>query len=82
MFLLNFPIFSDFKNVSLLRDKICSQGYLVLGNYPPQQVFWTAGRGWGLRALVPIKEVNKSIFCLKSNKKYSRGNLLMNMSGN
>ncbi|CAF4274130.1 unnamed protein product, partial [Adineta steineri] len=25
-------------------------------NYPAQQVFWTAGRGWGLRALVPIKE--------------------------
>ncbi|CAF5111461.1 unnamed protein product, partial [Rotaria magnacalcarata] len=25
-------------------------------NYPSQQVFWTAGRGWGLRTLVPIKE--------------------------
>jgi hypothetical protein len=31
--------------------------FSCVGNYPAQQIFWTAGRGWGLRTLVPIKEV-------------------------
>ncbi|CAF3573109.1 unnamed protein product [Adineta steineri] len=42
-------------HVCAAGDK-CKNQRFQKRNYPAQQVFWTAGRGWGLRALVPIKE--------------------------
>ncbi|CAF0890593.1 unnamed protein product [Rotaria sordida] len=38
-----------------MSDK-CKNQRFQKRNYPAQQVFWTAGRGWGLRTLVKIKE--------------------------
>ncbi len=48
---------------------MCLVDYSFVGNYPAQQVFWTAGRGWGLRALVPIKEVQRKTFFFSSKYK-------------
>ncbi|CAF0820512.1 unnamed protein product [Rotaria sp. Silwood1] len=42
-------------HVCAAGDK-CKNQRFQKRNYPAQQVFWTAGRGWGLRTLVPIKE--------------------------
>jgi hypothetical protein len=38
-------------------------------------VFWTAGRGWGLRTLVPIKEVKKNTNQINFNFLYIKNKM-------
>ena len=68
VFLSNSQIFSVSKSVSWLIDSMHHADDSLVGNYPAQQAFWTAGRGWGLRALVSIKEVIHWPFCWSVNQ--------------